>query len=291
MKEEIDMSYAAGILDGDGSFSIMKSNGKYYPCIQLSNAYKGMSEWLYNKFGGSLRVKKPQKEHYKPLYVWSIRGIKGCKDAIEKFFPYLVLKKPQAELMKNFSEKRLMEDFQEIDGERFALEMRNLNQDILIRHDTLSKYEQLENDCPTFWSYAAGIMDTEGSFSIKKEKPHSGSVSPRFNPMIQLTMVPSDVLVYFRRHTLLGSFCIPKSPCAQRGYVYKLSICSKKGCIEFLSKIINYLKCKKEQANVLIDFCENFKSVKYCQGKIPDHILAFREEMYQEIKMLNNTPS
>src|SRR5215469_8338042 len=177
MTMDTEMAYAAGILDGDGSFSIMKSHGKYYPCIQLSNAFKGMSEFLHEKFGGSLRIKKPQQPHHKPLYVWSIRGLEGCYKAIERFGRYLVLKQPQANLMSEFIRSRSCSEFSEIDGERFSLEMRNLHQEILIESDTLEEQTSMDSTYPCFWAYFSGIMDTEGSFSIKKEKPHSGSVS------------------------------------------------------------------------------------------------------------------
>lgn len=291
MEEEIDMAYAAGILDGDGSFSIMKDKGNYYPCIQLSNAYKGMSEWLHEKFGGSLRIKKPQQSHYKPLYVWSIRGVEGCLNAIERFKKYLVLKKPQALLMTNFLEAKklgkLFEGNNPIDGERFSLEMKSLNRDVLLKHDTLKIQTFKCSDKQEFWSYFAGIMDTEGSFSIKKEKPHSGSINSRYNPVIQLTMVTADCLNFIRDNFSIGSFCIPKAHCTQKGYAYKMSILSKEETIKFIYMIKDYLRFKKGQLFTLLNFCENYGSVKHCRAGIPKETLEFREEMYQQMRKLN----
>lgn len=287
MKEEIDMAYAAGILDGDGSFSIMKTKGKYYPCIQLSSAYKGMSEWLHEKFGGSLRVKNPQKSHYKSLYVWSLRGLMGCKSAIERFVSNIVLKEPQAYLLQLFIEERLKEGFSLIEGERFSIKMRDWNRDVLLRNDTLFEQSTTDIECPRFWSYLAGIMDTEGSFSIKKEKAHSGSVSTRYNPVVQLTMVPADVLNHIRANCSFGAFCVPKALCTQKGYAYKMSISSRDETIRFLYKIKDYLRFKKGQLFTLLNFCENFGSVKHCRGRIPKETLDFREEMYQQMRKLN----
>lgn len=288
MKEEIEMAYAAGILDGDGSFSIMKAHGKYYPCIQLSNAFKGMSEWLHEKFGGSLRIKKPQQPHHKPLYVWSVRGLDSCKNAIERFVSSIILKEPQAYLMKSFVEERTNDSFSQQEGERFSMKMRDWNRDVLIRQDTLQDQAVTDTECPKFWAYLAGIMDTEGSFSIKKEKPHSGSISARYNPVIQLTMVPVDVLNYIRKRCSFGTFCIPKAPCTQKGYAYKMSIISKDECIRFLCKIKDYLRFKNGQLFTLLNFCENYGSVKHCRGGIPKETLGFREEMYQQMRKLNS---
>jgi hypothetical protein len=287
-KKEIEMYYAAGILDGDGSFSIMKSGSKYYPCIQLSNAYKEMSEWLYERFGGSLRIKKPQQPHHKPLYVWSLRSLSGCLEMCENLTNILTLKDGQALLMQDFCEQRINNpEFSEREGEKYSLDMRKMNRDILLRKDTLEDQTTQDKSFTGFWSYIAGIMDTEGSFSIKKEKPHSGSVSARYNPIIQLTMVPSDVLNLIRRHLTFGTFCIPKAKCTQKGYAYKMIIGSKSDCLEFLYNIKDYLLVKKGQLFTLINFCENFGSVKHCQGGIPQETLEFREEMYQQMRKLN----
>ena len=287
LREEIVMAYVAGILDGDGSFSIMKSNGKYYPCIQLSNAFKGMSEWLHELFGGSLRVKKPQKEHYKPLYVWSLRGLQGCKNLLEKMEPdLLVLKNWQAASMLCFIEDKMKKVIPEGELSKYSLEMQNLNLDILLSHGLVRQSDK-ENGNELFWSYLAGIMDTEGSFSIKKEKPHSGSVSPRYNPMIQLTMVPVEVFNHIRRFSSFGRFCVIKSKSSRKGFAHKMSICGKDECMRFCHKLIPYLRFKKGQLFTLLNFCENYGAVKHCQGKIPKETLEFREEMYQQMRKLN----
>lgn len=287
MKEEVEMAYAAAILDGDGSYSIMKSGNKYYPCIQLSNSYEGMSKWLHEKFGGSLRIKKPQQSHHKILYVWSVRGLEGCKKLIERIIPYIVLKNLQAKCMLEFIENRSKEDFSERKGEIFSVNMKDLNRKLLIESDSLKQKSINNTNCPKFWSYVAGIMDTEGSFSVKKEKPHSGSISNRYNPVIQLTMVPVNVLNFIRENCSLGSYCIPKAKCTTKGYAYKLSILSKDECVQFLHCLKGYLIFKKEQLFILLNFCQNYGSVKHCRGGIPIEILQFREEMYQQMRKLN----
>ncbi len=287
MKEEKDMAYAAGILDGDGSFSIMNSHGKYYPCIQLSNAFKGMSEWLHEKFGGSLRIKKPQQPHHKVLYVWSVRGLDGCKNLIERIAPYIVLKRLQAKSMLEFIDLRKDNLFNSLTGERFSFRMKELNRTILWGNDNLNPRSDELSDCHKFWSYVAGIMDTEGSFSIKKEKPHSGSVSIRYNPVIQLTMVPAAVLNFIRDRCNLGSYCIPKAKCTQKGFAFKMMICSKDESIKFLNKLVDHLRFKRGQLFTLLNFCENYGSVKHCRGGIPEETLEFREEMYKQMRELN----
>ncbi len=287
MKEEIEMAYMAGILDGDGSFSVLKGHNSYHPCIQLSNAFKGMSEYLFNKFNGSKRIKKPQKPHHKPLYVWSVRGLESAKNVLNKVIPFLVLKKERAKFMMDFIEKSLIKKLDLIEGERSNLKMKDHNRDCLLSSGKLVDQTLECSNEPLFWSYLAGIMDTEGSFSIKKEKPHSGSVNIRYNPIIQLTMVPVDCINYIRKNCSLGSYCIPKASCTQKGFAYKMSIISKNECISFLKKILPFLKFKNSQAIQILEFCENYGSVKHCRAGIPQETLEYRELCYQNIRKLN----
>jgi hypothetical protein len=287
MKEEIEMAYMAGILDGDGSFSVLKGPNSYHPCIQLSNAFKGMSEYLFDKFAGSLRIKKPQQAHYKTLYVWSVRGLGSAKNVLDKVIPFLVLKKERAESMLDFIEKSLIKKTEPIEGERTNLKMKDHNQKCLLSSGTLSERTLNCSDDPIFWSYFAGLMDTEGSFSIKREKAHSGSVSLRYNPVIQLTMVPVDCINYIRKNCSLGSFCIPKASCTQKGFAYKMSIISKDECVSFIEKILPFLKYKNAQALQILEFCKNYGSVKHCRGGIPKETLEYREACYQRMRELN----
>lgn len=292
MKEEIEMAYSAGILDGDGSFSLLfhRSTTKktwrsfYEPCIQLSNAFKGMSEFLHQHFGGSLRIKKPQKEHHKILYVWSLRSREGCRKLIEKVMPYLRLKKDQANLMLDFFR---IDHFDQHEGEKFNLKMKNLNLEILFNPEGFNQRTTVDSNDPVFWSYFAGIMDTEGSFTLKKEKPHSGSVSIRYSPVIQLTMVPVACLNYIRENYSSGSFCVPKAKCTGKGYAFKMNLCGKEKCTNFIKRILPYLKYKKLQALLILKFFDDYSPVKYRRAGIPQEVLECREDMYQQMRKLN----
>jgi hypothetical protein len=292
MKEEIDMAYAAGILDGDGSFSLLlhrsvtKSSWRsfYHPCIQLSNAFKGMSEWLHEKFDGSLRIKKPQQPHHKTLYVWSLRSKEKCSNLIERIYPYLKLKGAQAKLMLDFIKS---DHFDMVAGERFNLKMKDCNKEILFNPKGYNTQSLVDSKDPIFWSYFAGIMDTEGSFSFKKEKAHSGSVSKRYNPMIQLTMISSSCINYIRENYSGGSFCVPKAKSVGKGYAYKMNLCGRNACLTFVKHILPYLKYKKDQASLILKFCEENKTVRDCRNGIPPEILKFREDLYQQMRLLN----
>jgi hypothetical protein len=100
-------------------------------------------------------------------------------------------------------------------------------------------------------------------------------------------MVPVDCINHVRKNCSLGSYCIPKASCTQKGFAYKLMIISKDECMKFIEKILPYIRFKKEQCLTLLNFCKNFGSVKHCRGGIPQETLLFREEMYQQVRKLN----
>lgn len=292
MKEDLEMAYTAGLIDGDGSFSLLlhksvtKENWRSYyePCIQLSNQYKNMSVFLHKKFGGSLRTKKPQKEHHKILYVWSLRSRNGCKAMIEKIKPYLKLKKEQADLMLEFFNTN---HFNQHEGEKYNLKMKNLNRDILLKPEGFNKQTLQNQDNDVFWAYLAGIMDTEGSFTIKKEKPANGGINYKYTPLIQLTMVPAACLNYIRESIAVGNFCVPKAKTAKKGYAYKMNLSGSANCKFFLNSIMPYIREKKKQAQLILNFFENNIIVKHRRSGIPQEILDFREEVYKQMKLLN----
>ncbi len=104
MNKKLKYAYLAGFVDADGSISI-KSEGKkrpYVGCIQVYNCNKEVIEMFFEEFGGGkFRYKKTGKnwnKNWRPCWEWQLRHQKAAR-AIEKIFPYLVIKKRQAELV------------------------------------------------------------------------------------------------------------------------------------------------------------------------------------------------
>jgi hypothetical protein len=96
--KEIDLAYAAGIIDGEGCVSVKnkKKNGISIPCIYLAMADKELILWFQEYFnGGYIALVKKQKPHYKQQYRWVVEGQK-CLTILQLLLPYLRGKKPQA---------------------------------------------------------------------------------------------------------------------------------------------------------------------------------------------------
>lgn len=285
-KEDVKMAYIAGILDGDGSFSLLKekrANGfKYSPCIQLSNVFEGMIDLLYQTFGGSKKIKSPQGHAKKIQYVWNVRGFQSCKNVIEKVIPYIVLKKKQANLLLNF-----VNQSDNLNHESEKIKLQLLNNDCLVADGRVVKQALKDSDDAKFWAYFSGILDTEGSFSIRRNKPSWGCVNHKYNPIINISMASFDTMNFIRKNICLGKICFPKAKTTQRGFTYRLYFARIKDCISIIQKCLPYLRFKKDVALEMLNFCENYTPLAHKQTGISAQELDFRHQCYERIKQLN----
>jgi len=102
MWNDIQLSYLAGIMDGEGTFYIGVNGNKFNSRMYVVNTDERLIEWLKNTFGGLVykrnSLKNPQ---WKTRYEWIIE--KSRIDPICKaVIPFLIIKRDQAELMINF---------------------------------------------------------------------------------------------------------------------------------------------------------------------------------------------
>ena len=284
--EELVMAYIAGLIDGDGSISLIRekraSGFKYYPCIQLSNVFEDMVSFLYQTFGGCKKIKSRQFHCKKDQFVWNVRGLDSCKNVLEKILPYLVLKQKQGQRLLKFV--KLPES---CNPEVERLEIQSLNNDSHVCDGNVVKQAKKNTESPFFWAYFAGIMDTEGSFSVRRESPSAGRKNYRYTPMIQLSMASFESMNFIRENFCYGHVCFPKASSTQRGFTYKIMVIKASQCVEMVNSILPYLRFKRSQAIELVNFCLNYKPVKYRQKGISENEIIFRESCYQKIKKLN----
>jgi len=102
---KLTAAYMAGYIDGEGYLGIMKSNRHpttvaptYMPVIKVTSTDESIIIWFKESFGGHMD-KRVFVGNSKDAYTWTLTGQK-LKRFIEKVYPYLKLKKPQADLLK-----------------------------------------------------------------------------------------------------------------------------------------------------------------------------------------------
>lgn len=110
------LAWLAGIFDGEGTFSIIyqkkKHGDAYVARITLSNTSIHMINEIIkilDGFGirGHLWEEQPRKKKHKKGYHITINKLKNVKKTCELMLPYLVNKKPNAELLIRYVNSRL----------------------------------------------------------------------------------------------------------------------------------------------------------------------------------------
>ena len=110
--QDINLAYISGIIDGEGTFMISKSTHgykrvtpSYCARIRVRMSEPDSLKFIYDKtklgIFKYLGVRKDRPAHHKHQYSWEIHS-NDCLIFIKMIEPFLVLKKPQLNLMKEF---------------------------------------------------------------------------------------------------------------------------------------------------------------------------------------------
>lgn len=301
--KELIMAYLGGVLDGDGSFSLIKKQEKnksplFYPLIQVDSTWKPFIDFIVGQVGGKLgnRAEYIAKDgsKRKQVFKWSLNKSNACFPFLERIVPYLVIKKERAEFLLSYLKDnpalktggiRLSDDVLE-KRDKAYLAMRSLNQK-RYPHGKLSVQRRAkESKDPLFWAYVAGLMDTDGSFSIKRETRRRDCNNNVYSPIVLLSMIDYKSMNYIRNNCLEGDFYTVKIKNASQAYCYRFGIYSKEQVATFLRKILPFMFVKRESALLLLDFCEKYKSYAGPKG-VPREEIIFREKCYQAITQAN----
>ena len=102
---DIDLAYIAGFIDGEGTVSL-KKNGQRWPTvlpyILITNTNLEILQWIQTTIGmGNIHSKNRQTLYWKEAYVLRLQT-KDTKDFIKIIYPFLKLKRKQAELILKF---------------------------------------------------------------------------------------------------------------------------------------------------------------------------------------------
>lgn len=120
-KIEVDTSWLAGFIDGEGCFMMRKQAGAYMkrinfvhyrPCIRICNTHMPtldrVTEILkVHELPVHVSHRKYTNPKYLPAWDVEVAGIKRAAKWLPLLIPFLYTKKEQAELMLEFCESRL----------------------------------------------------------------------------------------------------------------------------------------------------------------------------------------
>lgn len=103
-REAVLYAYLAGIIDGEGTIRIGygKTGTKYYAAIGVGMSSKPIVELLRNTFTPSGTIWIERVPSRKIMYRWGTSGNKVIPSILDKILPYLIEKREQAILLKQF---------------------------------------------------------------------------------------------------------------------------------------------------------------------------------------------
>lgn len=92
----ISDQYAAGFFDGEGCINVSSLRGKPFVRILVVNTNIDILEKLQQTWGGDIQKNYKPKSHWKQAYTWRLQH-SACLEFLQDIYPYLVVKKNQAE--------------------------------------------------------------------------------------------------------------------------------------------------------------------------------------------------
>lgn len=110
-------AYIAGIIDGEGTVTIIHLKGNYIhsrtgklePRIGIYNTNEELMRKLHTVLGGMFRTIK-SRGHWQVQYYLKIRNTQTIINILEKVSPYLIVKKEQARILMEFCRRRIEEN-------------------------------------------------------------------------------------------------------------------------------------------------------------------------------------
>lgn len=98
-------SYLAGLLDGEGHFSLARTKQHrqneghaFNLLIGITNRSHELMKWLIRNFGGVYYLRKSENPKWADRYDWYIKGRKNKEEIILGVLPHLIIKREQANI-------------------------------------------------------------------------------------------------------------------------------------------------------------------------------------------------
>lgn len=267
--KDTEMAYAAGAFDGDGTVSISRIKRKggigYIAQASVTKSCDKLTVFFAEKFGGNLRESGKQRR-------WDIACTPRVLPFLGKIIPYLQYKKARAEFVYDWLVNG-MPDKEEA-YQKSKLINKTYSKDFVLKEGREIDKDQIR------WAYIAGLMDTDGSFSINKRFVKE---RPRYEAKINFTEKdPLSVSFIYNTFPFGIAKKVKNKIC---GYRYEWILCTKEDMKNFIKLILPYMKTKKNNAEILLDFCENSTPVrKGHRFGVPEEELQFREKCYKDLQ-------
>jgi len=93
-------AYLAGIIDGEGTVSLLRKRSSETPSpnVSIANSNLPLLKWVKKNFGGCISTKRKYQPHHRQAYAWCLTHDKALRLLFE-IKEFLIIKRPQADLI------------------------------------------------------------------------------------------------------------------------------------------------------------------------------------------------
>lgn len=110
--KDVEVAYTAGVIDSDGYIGIYKQKAKDYKNgyvyvlrVGVGSTNLNILNWLKSHYGGSNCSYPHKNKKWKQLHRWQL-GNQQAKKFLKAIYPYLIIKKEQAEISIEFQSRK-----------------------------------------------------------------------------------------------------------------------------------------------------------------------------------------
>ncbi len=261
------LAYAAGVLDGDGYFSVIKGRNPrydhpYYQAkIGVKQLWPGQAlRFLARTLGGKV-VREPQRPGLRPIGRWE-RYDRGAKLAIKQLLPYLQVKREQAVLLLELQElkgnRRGEPELRFSSMERIRQRVLSLNRGRIKRQADPSRRKNrnwvAEVNEVEVLAYLAGVMDSDGSFKIEKRRA-KGMINPFYRIKVGAGQVAPSPAIELLAETFGGTIRVRGDGRKGHRPLARWSLFDR-SAVPALEALLAYVVIKAPQARLLLQLRE-----------------------------------
>lgn len=105
-----EKAYLAGLIDGEGSIGIYKTNCKtFFPKICVAMSHREVIVWCAGVFGCSLCISERRKErvHHKVIFSTVTSSTRNVHAVLSGILPFLQVKKEHASIVMSFCSRKI----------------------------------------------------------------------------------------------------------------------------------------------------------------------------------------
>lgn len=268
MVTEEKLAYIAGLLDGDGYVSIMKSNlpdpwQPYYQAkIGVAQLWPGEAlRLIRDTFGGEI-AGPIRRDGGRPIARWEIWNVRAAS-IVSRLLPHLRVKRRQASLL--IEAQKLLFRKPPAEGRKTRVEemrvaIMNLNRGLTefepggeqcSPHVATALSAHPEENAGPILPYLAGIMDSDGNFKIERRKNVKGMLNPHYRIAIRASQVAPSPAVELFAATFGGNVKVRGSGGSEHRPLAHWSLYDR-SAEPVIAALLPYLVIKAPEARLLL---------------------------------------